>query len=143
MEQNILQNRPELLTLLFAIGAKKEHLAIHYEDRIGLDTMIGRYEDDGFILKLRHPPIAFFQKDEGRIELIPSSFPEHEAWATKTSENWQNVVKLIENEPGLEILEMHTKTEVHLHVLMCKCKETDQHLQIIWREKQIFDDVFN
>ncbi|MES2088124.1 MAG: hypothetical protein V4467_04010 [Patescibacteria group bacterium] len=140
-----------LLALSTLEGAGKsttiqhEHSAFWVHDSLKAD--LACYEKLGYTVLKTTDEIAWIQRDNSRIELIPRNTQEHEAWATSTATGFGNLYAHLTEDLSEDCSAFEQVTELKdtrdLKHCMFRHRATGQVVQIIWRLFPIYKFVFN
>ncbi len=77
-----------------------------------------------------------------RLEILTKSFPPHEAWSLRLKEDFELLFDTFEIDPGFSRIEGRDITRSDFRSAMWTHLETGEIVQILWRRKQIFPDLF-
>ena len=121
--------------------AREEHVARRVGDvRTAAKTYTERL---GYTLVHEFRDVTFLQKGDDWVELIPTTMPEHEAYAVPDKESYTSLFESFSD--AREDFEVLTESVFESDTLcraMFRHKATGLLVQIIWRSKLIFEDVF-
>jgi hypothetical protein len=122
-----------------------EHTAIHTTSARDVRGALDVYSSLlGYDIDLRNENVGFAWRGQHRLEILRADgpAPEHEAFAVEELADFEPIVSAIDATRDLFEIVSADRSKEDFRNLLFRHLPTGAFLQVVWREKPLFPDVF-